>query len=266
MNNLYKKWLSGLTFWIVCISVAFAQESSMKALSLNNMSSFQEQAGNWFIVGDVSMNSKINSPKVEPEKGKKKKNKNGKNGDGVNQPVTFEPGEGILLNMNSEEKKSQLVTNWEHGDIDLVIEFMLPKGSNSGVYLQGRYEIQLFDSWGVDNADYSDMGGIFKNWEEEPDKIFKGEAPLVNAAKAPGLWQTLKISFRAPQFNADGEKIAHAQFKTVELNGTKIHDNIEVPFATGGPIKNNEEPTGPLMIQGDHGPVAFRNIQYHLVK
>lgn len=182
------------------------------------------------------------------------------------QAVTFQPGKGILLNMNDNVKKDNLVSLMEHGDIELEFEVMLPKGSNSGIYLQGRYEVQLFDSWGVKNASFSDIGGIYRNWETEKGKIYMGKAPLSNPAKAPGLWQKMKISFRAPKFNAAGEKIANARFVAVELNGVRIHDNVEVPLPTGGPIENNEKPMGPLLIQGDHGPVAFRNIQYRLMK
>ncbi len=86
----------------------------------------------------------------------------------------------------------------------------------------------------------------------------------LESSKAPGLWQTMKISFRAPKFDAGGKKIANARFVSVELNGVKIHENVEVPLPTGGPVENNEKPMGPLMIQGDHGPVAFRNIKYTL--
>ncbi len=170
------------------------------------------------------------------------------------------------MNMNDETKKDHLVSTFEHGDIELELEVMIPKGSNSGIYLQGRYEIQLLDSWGVLDAKYSDIGGIYRNWEKEPGKIYMGKAPLSNPAKAPGLWQKMKISFRAPKFDSTGKKIANARFVSVELNGVKIHDNVEVPLPTGGPLENNEKPMGPLMIQGDHGPVAFRNINYRLMK
>jgi hypothetical protein len=93
-----------------------------------------------------------------------------------------------------------------------------------------------------------------------------GKAPYTNAAKAPGLWQKMKISFRAPRFDASGKKISNAKFVSVVLNGVEIHSNVEVPLPTGGPIENNETAMGPLMIQGDHGPVAFRNIRYRLMK
>jgi hypothetical protein len=67
-----------------------------------------------------------------------------------------------------------------------------------------------------------------------------GKAPLTNAAKAPGLWQKMKISFKAPKFDAARKKIANARFVSVELNGIQIYDNVEVPLPTGGPVENNE--------------------------
>ncbi|HEX5172400.1 MAG TPA: family 16 glycoside hydrolase [Cyclobacteriaceae bacterium] len=252
---------------LVCAtSLCFAQPS-MKTLPLNDLSSFRSQAGNWFIVGDVTMDPTIDvhrqpSPEIEStKKGKKKKTAP------VEAPsaVTYKSGTGILLNVNNETKKDNLVTNFEHGDIDLELEVMIPKGSNSGIFLQGRYEVQLFDSWGQKHPAFSDIGGIYRNWEQDPEKIYMGKAPILNVAKAPGLWQKMKISFQAPRFNSAGEKIANAKFISVELNGVKIHDNVEVPKLTGAPIENNEKPFGPLMIQGDHGPVAFRNIRYRLM-
>ena len=66
-----------------------------------------------------------------------------------------------------------LVTKWDHGDLLLELDVLLPKGSNSGIYFQGRYELQLKDSWGVKNPLGSDMGGFHNNWEKDPDKIFQ---------------------------------------------------------------------------------------------
>ena len=258
-----------LAFSLLAFTVSFGQESGIQKLPLQDLSAFRQQAGNWQIVGGVSINPTID---IHPEEKKetpevKKKSKKSKEAP-VPRPtaVTFEAGQGILLNMNDENRKDHLVSNFEHGDIELELEVMIPKGSNSGIYLQGRYEVQLLDSWGVRHAKYSDMGGIYRNWEKEPGKIYMGKAPLSNPAKAPGLWQKIKISFRAPKFDAAGKKIANARFASVELNGVKIHDNVEVPLPTGGPLENNETPAGPLMIQGDHGPVAFRNISYRLMK
>jgi hypothetical protein len=256
-----------LTFYAV---VSLAQQEAVRSLALDDMSAFKTQAGNWRIVGDVTMDPTIDiHPAEQPAaetKNKKKKSKEAQPAPSHPQAVTFAEGKGILLNINDETKKDNLVTNWEHGDIELELEVMLPKGSNSGIYLQGRYEVQLLDSWGVTNPKYSDMGGIYRNWENTPGKIYMGKAPLSNPSKAPGLWQTLRIAFKAPRFDSSGKKIANARFTSVELNGLRIHDNIEVPLPTGGPIENNEKASGPLMIQGDHGPVAFRNIRYKLLR
>ena len=251
-----------LTF-IICPATLFGQEIAMKTLPLNDLSQFRDQAGNWQIVGSVTMDRTIDIHKKEEEVQKKKKKKKGKSEQPKpGGPVQFTAGTGILLNMNDKVKKDQLFTAWEHGDIDLELEVMLPKGSNSGIYLQGRYEVQLLDSWGKKNPSFTDIGGIYRNWEKDPEKSYMGKAPFTNAARAPGLWQKLFISFRAPRFNKNGEKIANATFLKVTLNGVLIHDHVEVPTYTGGPVEKNEKPRGPLMIQGDHGPVAFRNMRY----
>ncbi len=249
-----------------------AQRSEWKELPLQDMSAFEPQAGNWFIVGLVSIDPTldIHHEHAPPaaENGKKRKRKKKKNAPAPEPPrkaVSYGPGTGILLNMNNEEQKDHLVTAWEHGDMELELEVMMPKGSNSGIYLQGRYEVQLLDSWGVDDPRYGDIGGIYRNWETEPGNIYMGKAPATNAARAPGLWQHFKIGFKAPRFDQSGKKVANARFVYVELNGVRIHENLEVPLPTGGPIEKNEVATGPLMIQGDHGPVAFRNVRYQLL-
>ena len=250
----------------------FGQPTGVQTLSLDDMSAFRTQAGNWMIVGDVAIDPTIDihqpprAPAVANESKKKKKKTENVQPVAVPKAVAYADGKGILLNLNDESKKDHLLTIFEHGDIELELEVMIPKGSNSGIYLQGRYEVQLLDSWGVRNPKFGDIGGIYRNWENQPGKIYMGKAPLTNAAKAPGLWQKMRISFRAPKFDANGKKIQNARFVYVELNGVRIHDNVEVPLPTGGPVENNEKPTGPLMIQGDHGPVAFRNIKYRLMK
>lgn len=235
------------TFLMLLISSMLIAQS-MTDLPLNDLSKFKGQDGNWVIVGDVFMDRNIDVHH---------------NGNGS---VTTKAGTGIIVNLNDDKKKSPLLTAWEHGDIDLELEFMMPKGSNSGLYLQGRYEVQLYDSWGVKNPKFSDLGGIYRNWESEPGKIYMGKAPLVNAAKAPGLWQKMYVSFKAPRFDVNGKKIANAKLNIVKINGLTIHENLEIPLPTGGPIENNEKALGPLMVQGDHGAVAFRNIKYRLIE
>ena len=91
--------------------------------------------------------------------------------------------------------------------------------------------------------------------------IDDGTPPSKNACREPGQWQTLKIRFRAPRFDAAGKKTANAKFERVELNGQVIHENREVAYPTGAAWHNKEHAEGPLLLQGDHGPVAFRNLR-----
>src|SRR5207302_1859995 len=91
--------------------------------------------------------------------------------------------------------------------------------------------------------------------------IDDGIAPRVNACRAPGEWQTLDMIFLAPRFDADGKKTANARMLKVVLNGVLVHDNVEMITPTGGNWDKPEQPTGPFLMQSDHGPVAFRNVK-----
>lgn len=158
---------------------------------------------------------------------------------------------GSVLFRAPVEHGSDLLTEKSFGDCRLHIELMVPKNSNSGVYLMGRYEVQVFDSFGKPDKEvaHSDMGGIYSV-----------NAPATNASRAPGEWQELEVVFRAPRFDADGNKTENARFEKVMLNGKTIQENVEVKGPTGGELPGGEQPTGPLMLQGDHGIVAYRNI------
>ena len=243
---------------LLCVGGLAAQES----LSLVDLSDFKPQSGNWQIVGEVEMHPFKDIHPKEPEKKKRGWFRKRKKKESQVNPIVTSPGTGVLINLPENGKQDALLTAWEHGDMMLEMEVMLPKGSNSGIYLQGRYEVQLFDSWGVQFPKFSDIGGIYRNWENEPDRAFAGIAPSANPARPPGVWQKMMIHFRAPRFNAQGQKTENARFVYVELNGVPIHENVEVPHATGGPISQEEVALGPLMIQGDHGAVAFRNVRY----
>lgn len=238
--------------------------AQQQQMALENLNQFEAQAGNWQIVGDVTMSRTIDIHQQHTD-GKKKKKKRKKKKTVVPSAVSFTNGTGILLNLNDDEKRDNIVTTWEHGDIELEYEVMLPKGSNSGVYLQGRYEVQLLDSWGVKHPKFSDIGGVYENHSKDPATKMVGIPPTSNPSKAPGLWQKFKIHFLAPRFNTSGEKIENARLVSVDLNGVRIHTNVELAMPTGGPISKEEVPFGPLKIQGDHGPVAFRNIKYKLL-
>ena len=122
----------------------------------------------------------------------------------------------------------------------------------------------MSDSWGVINPKASDNGGIHERWDTPKPKGqegYEGHAPRQNASRAPGLWQHLKISFKAPRFNAAGQKTENAKMLRVELNDVLIQENIELTGPTRGAMENNEVASGPLRFQGDHGAVAFRNIK-----
>ena len=169
------------------------------------------------------------------------------------------PGSGVAVN-GAKGRTRNLLSKYEHGDLVAHVEFIVPAGSNSGVYFQGRYEIQILDSWGVKKEDlkHGDCGGIYQRWDK--GKGFEGHPPRLNASLPPGRWQTFDVVFRAPRFDAHGKKIANAKFLKVVHNGKLVHENVEVTGPTRAAAFRDERPAGPLMLQGDHGPVAYRNI------
>lgn len=137
--------------------------------------------------------------------------------------------------LKSPKSGSNLVTERKFEDFKLHIEFRYPKGSNSGVYLRGRYEVQITDSKGM--ATLKDQLGA----------VYGFISPTEMAAKDPGEWQTYDITLV-------GRMI------TVVANGKTVICNQEIPGITGGALDSNEGEPGPLYIQGDHGPIEYRNI------
>ena len=144
------------------------------------------------------------------------------------------------------------------GRTKLHVEFRVPympgdKGQgrgNSGVYSQGRYEVQILDSYGLDSQD-NDCGGIYK--------VAK---PRVNACKAPTVWQSYDIDFLAPVFK-DGKKVQNAKISVLH-NGVTIHEDVEIPLDnTVAGLGGDPSTPGPIHLQ-DHGnPVQYRNIWIH---
>ena len=170
------------------------------------------------------------------------------------------PGAGVLVN-STGGRTMNIVTAGEWGDCELHVEFCVPQGSNSGIYLQGRYEVQVFDSFGKAEIGVHDCGAVYERWIEKEKKGFEGRAPSVNASKPPGEWQTFDITFRAPRFDAAGKKIENAKFEKIVHNGKVIIENYECTGPTRGAKLPGEKETGPILIQGDHGPVAYRNFK-----
>lgn len=219
-----------------------AQQSPIpyQELPLQNLSEFQPTSGNWTIVKDVFYD--LNGGKTKTTS-----------------------GTGVLLNTLQKGENKAIKSSFDHGDIELELEFMMPKGSNSGIYLQGRYEIQLFDSWAEQNPKFSDAGAIYQRWDAGRGtgrEGYEGHPPLVNVSRAPGLWQSLRIVFRAPRFDSTGKKVANAKFISVHQNGVLVQKNIGVTGPTQAAFFEDEQALGPLVIQGDHGGVAIRNIRY----
>ncbi len=173
----------------------------------------------------------------------------------------IQSGEGVMVN-GPKGNTTDIYSQAEFGDCQLHIEFVVPKGSNSGVYLQGLYEIQVYDSFEKEDREltFTDCGGIYARYDEKTDKTYEGEAPKVNASKSPGEWQSFDAIFRAPRFDDQGNKTENAKFLLVKHNGVVVHENYEVTGGTRACMDRPESPKGPLLLQGDHGPVAYRNI------
>lgn len=222
--------------FVLC-STAFSDES-VTLIQGSAMQNWAGDTGTWAQVDDVSMRD--DDPKL----------------------LASTPGTGTIVN-GEDGRTRNLISKVKHGDCKLSIEFLVPKGSNSGVYLQGRYEIQVFDSYKVPDKrmEHSDCGGIYQRYVESEGRGYEGQAPRVNASRAPGEWQKYEIWFRAPRFDASGKKTENARFVKVVHNGKLIHENAEVTGPTRAATwLDSEVPTAPLMLQGDHGPVAYRNI------
>lgn len=205
-------------------------------LTGSDFSAWHKKTGDWQIVGEAVMN-----PKNE-------------------KLIASRPGSGVMVN-GARGKTVPLVSRKEFGDVRAHIEFMVPKKSNSGVYFMGRYEVQILDSWGVKEPKFSDCGGIYQRWDKNRStKGYEGHPPRVNASLPPGQWQSFDVVFRAPRFDKSGKKIAKARFEKVVHNGIVVHKNVELTGLTRGSAYGDERSAGPLLLQGDHGPVAYRNI------
>jgi len=154
-----------------------------------------------------------------------------------------------------EVGKGSLITKEKYQDFQLHVEFNIPEPpegakdqarSNSGVYIQRRYEVQILESYGQEPPVFNGCGSIYR--QKPPDK---------NAAKKAGEWQTYDITFRGARF-ADGKKTEGARI-TVIWNGVKVHDDYEIKDKTGAGKPEGPEP-GPILFQ-DHGAkVKFRNL------
>lgn len=169
-------------------------------------------------------------------------------------PAEWIIGEDGAMTVNNGD----IVSTQTFKDAHIHVEFWLPympecKGqarANSGVYVHGCYEVQVLDSYGVQNIKTNDCAGIYQQYK-----------PMVNANKKPEEWQTYDIYFRAPRYNEAGEIIEDARM-TVIFNGICVHNNITLPAATPGGVNPDRVPEGPLMLQDHHNPVRYRNVYF----
>ncbi len=150
---------------------------------------------------------------------------------------------GVLKNTSNKDLHgNDLITDQKFGNFTVKFEYMVPDNSNSGFYLRGRQEIQILGDYARAKATINGNGSIYNF--KAPDKF---------VSKPGNEWQT-------------GEATVIGNKITVTLNGVKIHDNVECTKATGGELDENIDQPGPIMLQGDHGNVSFRNIQIKELK
>src|SRR5262249_22539475 len=159
------------------------------SLTAKGLEAFKVPAADWILAESVALDPK------DPKK------------------LTAKPGGPVLVN-GPKGRTRDLVTKQAFGDLEVKLDFLIPKGSNSGVKLQGLYEIQIVDSYGKEALTGDSCGGVYPRAELLPKYRYldKGVPPRTNACKPPGEWQTLHIVFRAPRFGADGQKTANARF------------------------------------------------------
>jgi hypothetical protein len=230
--NLRRTVLIGILSVIAAGAANAQPQAAIELIKDHDLSVWRQPTNLWSIVGDVFLSP--SDPKA----------------------LSTKPGVGILFNGGHT---TDIVSKQEFGDVQLHIEFIISKRSNSGVYFMGSYELQIYDSYGVAKDEYPgiECGGLYPRWINNKD--VEGHSPNVNASLPPGQWQTFDVTFHAPRFNAKGEKISNAVFVKVVHNGKVIHQNVELRAETRGGYP--EKPHGPLRLQGDHGPVAFRNLR-----
>lgn len=137
--------------------------------------------------------------------------------------------------MTNQPHANNLVSRHRFQDFKIVCEYKVEKGSNSGIYLRGRYELQVLDDYGKPTESHGHMA------------LYSRVAPKVNASKPVGEWQTM-------------EAIIVGNRLSVTLNGQKVQDNIVIDGITGGALDSNEADPGPIMIQGDHEKITYRKV------
>jgi Domain of Unknown Function (DUF1080) len=196
---------------------------------IGTMISSEGKNYNWVAVRAPSLRRQSEPQWSDPAELFNGKDLNGWHTQGANQWIVVN---GILT---SPKSGSNIVSDLTFNDFKLHIEFRYPKGSNSGVYLRGRYEVQIIDSKGMEPS--KDLLGALYGFISPSDMM----------AKEAGEWQSYDITLIG-------------RMVTLSVNGKTVICNAEIPGITGGAINSKEGEPGPILLQGDHGPVEFRNI------
>ncbi len=226
---------------LVSLGRASAADDGGRPPVSDDFAVLSQPTGDWYEAGDAMLN---------PDQ---------------NRLLVGKPGTGVLINGKTGRTNS-LVTKEAYQDVQVHVEFMVAKGSNSGVIFHGNYEIQILDSAHVESPTGAHCGGIYPRAEGEPGTpsyrhIDAGSPPRVNAAKPPGQWQTMDIIFQSPRFDEAGTKTVNAKFVKVVHNGAVVQENQEMPYAHGPNWDRKQFPHGRVVFQGDYGPIALRNIR-----
>lgn len=172
-------------------------------------------------------------------------------------------GMGVVVNIVFLRFGVYLFIVFEYGDIELELEVMIVKNFNFGIYLQGCYEVQVFDSWGVKILQYFDMGGIYQCWDDDvlKDKCgYESYLLVMNVVKVFGLWQQVCILFYVFWFDDNGQKVQNVEFWEVWFNGIKVYENVELIGLICVVFFMDEVFIGFIMLQGDYGLVVYCNI------
>lgn len=223
-----------LLIWLFAFPViGHSQVSNDSAVLINDLSAFSNPEKTWSTVRDVIVNP------VGTASFKKT------------------AGSEILL-ADAAKTETYLTTQTSFGDIEMEFDFLVGRGTVSAVLLQGRYRLNLSDSWAQLTPSSKNMGGIGQQ-NIQDFSGFSGSLPLMNVAKAPGLWQHVKLRFRSPQF-LNGAKTTNAVFEEVYINGCLVQQNVELQGPSAGATLTTEAASAPVVFYAGNGIFALKNL------
>lgn len=205
-------------------------------ISLNNLADFESYGDSWITASAIDMNY-------------------------IKAKSTLIKGDGIIVSVPEKDNKNLVSKSIINGDTEIDFDFMSSKDSRSAVYIAGRYKILLSDSWTT--QDPLSMIGVVELNADKRNSTFHTSPPLTHVVKAPGLWQHLKIKYRAPKFDGNLQKKQHAVFEEVYLNGVLIQQDLILEQPSIGALFSDENKSGPLVFQSDgEHRLALKNISY----